>query len=139
MDGSSGGKGCTANEWLFRMWRKIVSLATLIEMFGPTAKPVEHYKAEARGKVCEICPQNKEALWWEKMIKDPIAATIRRWLEYKNQMNLRVSMEDSLQMCRSCGCCTRLKIHVPIEHISQHTKDLSIYPENCWIKGELTP
>jgi hypothetical protein len=116
-----------------------MSLATLIEMFGPTAKPVEHYKAESRGSICELCPKNKSALWWEKMLKDPIAATIRRWLEFKNQMNLRVSMEDELQMCSVCGCCARLKIHIPIEHIAAHTKDLSKYPPSCWIPQELSP
>src|SRR5436853_5621037 len=74
--------GC-AVRWAIRgravrwMWSAgDMSLATLIEMFGPTAKPVEHYKAEGRGAICEICPKNTAALWWEKMFKDPIANTI---------------------------------------------------------------
>jgi len=114
-----------------------MSLDILVEMFGPTAKPVEHFKAEQRGSVCEICPKNKAPLWWEKLLKDPIAETIRRLLEFKNHMDLRVSMEESLQMCEVCGCCTRLKIHVPISHIVAHMKPEDHYPDNCWIPAEV--
>jgi hypothetical protein len=94
--------------------------------------------AQKRGEVCAKCPLNVAGLWWEKYSKEPIAATIKLWLERKNEMQLGVPSEENLFMCKACGCCVRLKIWEPLKYITAHTEQsvMDKYDSNCWIKTE---
>ena len=114
-----------------------MSLSTLTSWLGAGGKPVERWQAEQRAPVCEICPKNKAPRWWEKMLHEPIAAAIREQLALKHEMNLAVPNEEDLSMCQVCGCCTRLKIWTPIEHIVSHMQPEDHYPDNCWIPQEI--
>jgi len=106
----------------------------LLDWLGDGGKAVEHSLAESRSKVCETCPENRAPLWWEWAL-DPIADCIRNRLEVKNQMNMRVTNEERLNMCRVCGCCLRLKVHTPLRHIVDNT-DREKFPAHCWIRSE---
>lgn len=106
--------------------------------FGEDGYPVEQDQANRRALVCENCPENRGALWWEKFSKDPIAQVIRIHLETKQKAKLTVPNEDNLHMCRICGCCLMLKVHVPIRFVAAHLnqEQLNRFPDYCWIKKE---
>lgn len=81
---------------------------------------------------------NKAPKWWETA-KEVIANWIRKELEIKSHMNLRVGAEERLHMCAACGCCLRLKVWTPRQHIRDHItkKQLEKAPEYCWMRKEL--
>jgi hypothetical protein len=110
----------------------------LSEWLGHGGYPVSLARANDRALVCMDCPQNRKSKWWETA-KDAIAAAICEHLEVKNKLNMHVAVENDLGMCKPCGCCTRLKIHVPIEHIARHLPSdaVSKFPKHCWIIEEM--
>jgi len=97
--------------------------------------------AEKRGQVCLNCPLNTKAAWWEKIAKDPIADTIREWIQIKDRMNIGVQAELEMGMCRACGCCLRLKLWEPLHYIIDHTppETMAKYVPECWIITEQKP
>ena len=103
--------------------------------FGEDGYPVDRALANERAKICETCVENRGALWWERFSKDPIAQVIKIHLDTKHKAQLTVDNEGKLNMCRLCGCCLMLKVHVPIHFIATHT-DPTKFPEHCWIKKE---
>lgn len=109
------------------------------EWFGDGGQPVQLSLAMHRAEVCMLCVENRAPGWWDKHFKDPIAQTIREHLAAKNQVGLSVPQEDRLHMCRACGCCLKLKVHVPIKHIKAHFKPENHhkYPAFCWIINEM--
>lgn len=112
--------------------------AILKDWLGDGGAPVAPVVAEARAMVCVNCPENRAPYWWEKA-KNSIADAIRAHLVVKQQSGLRVSHEDEIHMCRVCGCCLRLKVWVPIEHIKEHTtpETLAKLPSHCWLLKEI--
>jgi hypothetical protein len=109
----------------------------LKDWLGDGCKPVHPGVAESRAKTCEVCPKNQDPRWWE-MAVDLVAGSIRQYIEHKNSLELSVPNESNLGMCRVCGCCLPLKVHVPLDHILKNTKTetLARFPENCWITKE---
>ena len=109
----------------------------LTDWLGEGGKPVHPGLAETRSHTCEICPQNRDPRWWEAAT-DLAAESMRAYLEHKNSLYYTVTNEADLGMCRVCGCCLPLKIHVPLKHILENTKPETIgkFPDNCWIKTE---
>lgn len=120
--------------------RKDISGAEILFDWVGSGNPVHAMVSEARAKICEPCSENREPSWWEKHIKEPIAQWIRAELELKNNLNISVPNEQSLGICRVCGCCNALAVHVPIAHIKAHTTKemLAKFPDKCWKKIELT-
>jgi hypothetical protein len=119
-------------------------LALLKDWLGEGGKTVDPVQADIRAHVCyngnngEPCPRNKEPNWWER-VKSAIALTIRDQLELKSRMQLKVHREESIHMCSACGCCLKLKVWTPIEHIKSH---LSVEQFNrtvpyCWMRKEI--
>lgn len=123
----------------------ITGAMALADWLGDNGEPVTRMLAEFRAHRCVMgndgrpCPKNGEANWWDK-VKHVIADWIRRELEVKAQMQLKVSHEESLGMCKACGCCLRLKIWAPRVHLAKHTtpKQLAEMPDYCWMKRELS-
>ena len=113
--------------------------ATLNDWLGEGGVPVADWQAEARAETCEQCPLNREPFWWEHA-KNKIAETVKERLVTKNKMDLRVSNEDDLGICKPCGCVLPLKVWVPIKHIRDHTSPevFEALPQtNCWLRAEL--
>jgi len=102
----------------------------LLDWLGSGGQPVVPELAQARASICETCVENRAPRWWE-VVKDPVADCILELLEVKTAMNLRVENEEKVNMCRVCGCCIRLKVWVPIQHVSQNKEK---FPEHCWIR-----
>ena len=107
----------------------------LSDWLGEGGIPVGLVKSQSRANICETCPHNVEAKWWDR-VKHKIADTIKAQLELKHHMELSVSNENKLGMCSCCGCAIPLKVHTPIEHIKDHTPVEVKYPHWCWITQE---
>ena len=109
------------------------------DWLGAGGVPVEQHTAEYRAFTCELCSENRPGNWWDQ-VKNSIATWIGWTIEVKNRMKLEVPNENKLGICRACGCCNRLKIWTPIEHIKTHTSfEVSRrFPGNCWIISELS-
>ena len=122
----------------------VAGLELLADWLGSGGETVSQIHAEHRADACvhgnggQPCPLNKEPGWWDR-VKSAIASTIRRQLELKQQLNLHVSSEDGLAMCAACGCCLKLKVWTPIEHIKAHTppENIAKTPGYCWMRIEL--
>ena len=116
----------------------IDALKILTDWLGDGGLPVPSKQAESRADVCLSCSFHKPDRWWETA-KEKIADVIKLHLETKNQMKISVPQEEKLGMCRACGCCVRLKAHVPIEHIQAHTskEQKAKYPPWCWVLKEM--
>lgn len=112
--------------------------AIIREWLGAGGAPVPQMQAEARAHTCVGCAENVAPRWWERAVNE-IAETIRQHLEIKHRVDLKVTADDALHMCRKCGCCLQLKVHTPIAHIADHTEPELVerLPDFCWMKREL--
>ena len=115
-------------------------LNLLADWLGEGGYTVPEPRAARRGATCldNCCVENREPGWWDRC-QNAIALIIRHQLELKKKLDLELPREDTLHMCRACGCCLKLKVWVPLDHIRRHTdiKQLAHYPEYCWIRREL--
>ena len=114
-------------------------IVILEEWLGSGGVPVKRELAEKRSKVCESCPLNSHGKWWERS-KSLVANSIKIYLKVKHRLDIRVDNEERLFMCSACGCAARLKVHVPLVHIKEHTTQEVIdkLDSNCWIRKEKT-
>ena len=100
---------------------------------GEGATTVTPTLAQKRADICLQCPQNKDG---SKMI-EAIAVAIKKHLNVKNQIGLRVKGEKSLKECGVCLCCLRLKVWVPIDYIRRQMMDgeeemFRTANQECW-------
>jgi len=113
--------------------------ALLADWLGHGLDVVPMTVARQRAQTCldNHCQENRAPRWWETL-QNTIALTIRRQLEIKNKLDLRLSTEEHLHMCRKCGCCLKLKVWVPFDHIRSHLHPTlaDTFPNYCWIKKE---
>lgn len=109
----------------------------LVEWLGSGGEVVDASRAIGRANICEQCPLNIPGKWWE-IAKDAIADTIRACLEVKQAMKLSVPNEESLFMCRGCGCNIRLKVWTPLKHIKGNltSEQARKLVDHCWIRTE---
>lgn len=103
--------------------------------------PVPQAEAQARSDVCtgrisrHPCPFNQNATF---PLVGPVAETIKRHVEKKNQLKLSVLGEDTLRACKICQCHLGLKIHVPIRTLlaqmtRQTIENFKTQMPKCWI------
>lgn len=123
----------------------ISGLAALHDWLGDGGDPVHPMVAEFRAQRCVTgddgsgCPLNQGQGWLETA-KGEVANWIRREMEVKNGMELHVTTEEKLHVCKACSCYLRLKIWMPRDHIRAHTtkKQIDKTPSFCWMRSELT-
>tara|TARA_R110000868_G_scaffold116263_1_gene309744 strand:- start:2265 stop:2612 length:348 start_codon:yes stop_codon:yes gene_type:complete len=110
----------------------------LLSWLGDGGVPVDQKLAEERAAVCEACPLNGHPHWWDNAVGS-VADTIREILQLKAHRRISVPHEDKLFMCSACGCCVRLKVHAPLEHIRQGLRfaDTEKLDPRCWILKEI--
>lgn len=108
------------------------------DWLGEGGRPVHPDHSQKRADVCLKCPKNNTSVSFESRFKGAVAAKIKRLIEIKNQMNLRVNGEKSLGVCDVCECVLKLKAHVPIKHIVENMDDVTMndFPDDCWQKTE---
>lgn len=110
-------------------------LRVLAEWLGSGGYPVSRSQANCRALICLNCPHNQKEKWWEKA-KEAIARAIREHMLVKDKLKLRVDIEDEIGMCEMCGCCLRLLVWTPLEHLKKHHADIEDYPDFCWKRNE---
>jgi len=91
---------------------------------------VSQEDAQARAEICLNCPLNEPGM----AVTSEVASATRAFLEFKNQLRLRVNGEKSLHHCKGCGCVLRLLIWEPQDRIkSQMTsEEVKLSPPFCW-------
>ena len=133
----SGVRGESAEVNLWDQARKIPhGIEVIAEWLGSGGHVVDKDEAQRRADICLKCPLNQST----PILTAAVAAAVKKHLEVKNGLGLRVNGEKQLGMCEVCGCALRLKIHCPDDKVlSESTPDeQSQYPDYCWQK-EPTP
>jgi hypothetical protein len=127
------------NPLLTEIQNDISGLNLLHDWLG-SGDPVHPMVSSYRAKICEPCVENIQPGWWDTHIKMPVARTIKAELELKSGMKISVPNEAALGMCRICGCCNALAVHVPLARLKEHTsqKLLARFPDHCWKKREIS-
>ena len=100
------------------------------EWLGEGGHVVDQEVAQHRANVCLKCPNNDAGF-------APATATalaIRKHLEVKNKIGLRVEGEKSIHTCAACSCVLRLLIWEPQDRVKRHMTEIekSRTPDFCW-------
>lgn len=108
--------------------------AILLEWLGSGGQGVDGALATKRAENCALCPQNGKGDW-TTYFTAPAAAIIRRQLHQKDGLKLTTPLDDSLGVCKACSCPLKLKVHVPLAHITAHTRPevLTRLDPRCWM------
>jgi len=112
----------------------VEGVEVLRDWLGHGGVPVDREISQARANVCLKCVHNSLGNWPTKII----ASAIKKHVELKNKMKMRVSGEKALKSCQICLCELRLKVHVPIGMIRKQMNEgeLERFPDWCWQKKE---
>jgi hypothetical protein len=105
----------------------------LKDWVGNDGQVVDQETAQKRADICLKCPMNQSG----SILTQSVASAIKRYLEFKSQIGLRVKGEKSLRHCSVCGCVNRLQIWCPDKFFSSHTtrEELEKYHQDCWKKA----
>ena len=80
--------------------------------------PVEQALADKRAAICATCPKNAEGSWYTVAP----ATLIKETLEARKDLKLETPSDSQLKSCAVCKCLMRLKVWVPLQYITAHTK-----------------
>lgn len=96
--------------------------------------PVSQELAQERASVCLKCPNNVRG----SALTAVVAEAVRRHVEVKNHLGLRVTGEKNLGECSVCLCQLRLKIWVPMPIIRRHmiAGEWEKFPTPCFQRDE---
>jgi len=104
----------------------------LTDWLGSGAITVDPATAQRRADICLKCPMNAN----ESFTAEAIAAAVRKQVEIKNHLQLRVGGEKNLKICSGCGCVLRLKVWLPTERLGLDDEELKKFPDFCWMQSE---
>jgi hypothetical protein len=147
---TSEGGGAPPNRLAPRGLRQVAELAgggikrtasgagVLRDWLGDGAVPVPNEQAERRAEVCAGCPRNAKGDW-TAWFTEPVAALIRQQLSIRSDLSLSTPFDARLNVCEACGCPLKLKVHVPLNHITAHLSDevKEKLEARCWILAEM--
>lgn len=113
-------------------------VATLLDWLGSGAEPVLNEIAEQRAGVCAGCPQNQDGDFFA-IFTQPVAEKITTQLQIRKSMNLTTTHDAALKVCQACMCPLKLKVHVPMQHITDHLHQrvMDKLDPRCWILLEM--
>lgn len=102
--------------------------SAIAEWLGSGGEVVDANTAQERADTCLACPlhnpdQNATVL---------IGEAVRRVLEAKNKIGLRVNNEDKLGSCSVCGCVLKLQVFEPVFLLEKQTAKDAGYAPQCW-------
>jgi len=89
---------------------------------------VEPEEAQRRANICLFCPNNVNA----STAISIVASGVRRLLEMKNKLGLRVAGEHRLGQCSVCQCVLKLQVHEPLELVEKQRNKEHAFPSHCW-------
>lgn len=111
----------------------IEGVQTLKDWLGSGAETVPWKDAQRRANVCVRCPMNQPG----NAATGAIGEAIKKQVELKNSLNLRVVGEKSLLHCAACSCVLKLKIWLPITKLGlSSVADLDKFDQGCWMRKE---
>lgn len=111
----------------------------LADWLGEGGQPVAMELAVHRASVCIACPKNSPG-GLSRWFTIPVAATIKKMLEARQDLNLATPDDEKLGVCEVCLCSNKLKVWVGSEFLKKHTSSevMAEFPDSCWVKKELT-
>lgn len=104
-------------------------MKTLLEWTANSGELVPRETAEARAAVCEQCPLNDK----HSTVAGAVADAIKRHLELKNHLGMKLPNEDKLHTCSACLCQNRLKVWLPIKFIYPNDEVKARLHPDCWL------
>jgi len=112
-------------------------IATLANWLGEGGKPVDSATSTARARACLNCRYNKK-INWKNLFKEGIADAVLAYERVRRGNNIGTKHDVALGECDRCGCMLRLKVHVPLDHITQQMgeEDWADLPAWCWVRLE---
>lgn len=118
--------------------RAVSGVGALRDWLGDGAVPVANEQASGRAAICASCPMNAGGDW-TSFFTEPVAALIRNQLSLRDDLNLTTPDDAKLNVCEACGCPLKLKVHVPLNHITAHLSDevKTKLAAPCWILAEM--
>ncbi len=117
--------------------RSTAGIKLVVDWLGSGLKPVAIEIAERRAAICLKCPLNQESNFWQR-IGAVAAQQVKKLLEVRNDLNLRLANEDKLFSCQACDCWLPLKLFSNLDHIKANTSEdvKARLHSDCWIKNE---
>lgn len=117
--------------------RAFTGAVTIADWLGSDGKSVEKELSESRAKICATCPQNQAGDLTSFFTK-PVSDLIRRQLQEREGLKLSTLQDAHLGVCGACGCPLKLKVHVPLNFITQHMHEpeKANLDKRCWILSE---
>lgn len=109
--------------------------ATITAWLGAGAQTVSKAQAQGRANVCLKCPMNTR----DHAFTAAVAEAVRKQVEIKNKLELRLDGEKSLHTCSGCGCVLRLKLWLPITRLGLDSSEIEKFDASCWMRKEYTP
>jgi hypothetical protein len=97
---------------------------------GEGGNVVDQETAQARANTCNTCAYNIGGL----SVTAVAGIAIKKQLELKNHLKLRVDGEKRLKMCGTCGCQLKLLVWEPQERVKSQMipAEAVLVPDFCW-------
>lgn len=118
--------------------RVAAGAGALWDWLGDGGVPVARELAQRRSPVCAGCPQNQPGdltSWFTQ----PVAARIQAQIGMRSDLALTTPEDEKLNVCSACACPLKLKVHVPLKHITDHLSEQvkAALDPRCWILKEM--
>jgi len=119
-----------------KVWQGVKTLNDWIESNLPGVDPA---LALQRAETCVACALNGKG-GLEEWFTKPAAAAIKLQLSKLSGRKLSTTVDDKLNVCTACLCPLKLKVHTPLEFITEHMDEdtkRALDPK-CWILSEMS-
>ncbi len=105
-------------------------LQNMAAMFGPEGIVADPNLAQKRADICLKCDENKPSMALHALV----AATVKKLLEFKKNVNLKVEGEERLLRCQVCDCELKFLVHKSQKQIvaAMTEKEREDSPFHCW-------
>lgn len=116
---------------LFERARQIKhGVESITDWLGSGGSVCEKQEAQERANICLSCDENKLGM----SVSTPVQAAVKRILEVKNRLSLRVSGEKRLGRCKICTCELKLQIWQPQSQVQAElgSTEKEFLPAHCW-------
>jgi hypothetical protein len=112
--------------------------ATLLEWEESGMPHVEPEVAENRASVCARCPKNQQGKSLTEYFTVPVSDLFNKRFRKMDELNLRTTYDDQLNVCQACLCPMRTKVWFPTDMVVKRLKpeqksQLNQANPRCWI------